>query len=51
MVLRMGEITLIDVVSSEQAVKEVERNPIWGRTKQNAFILICYLEKQGVLGP
>ncbi len=25
-VLRMGEITLIDCVSSEQAVKEVERN-------------------------
>jgi len=25
-VLRMGEITLIDCISSEQAVKEVERN-------------------------
>ena len=31
--------------------KRSSRVANWGRTKQNAIILVCYLKKQGVLGP
>ena len=54
-------LVLLDIrLTGESGISVLKKNPgvkkscdlaIWGRTKQNAFILVCYLEKQGVLGP